>query len=653
MLAVILSVTPNLFFSQESESSNSNKANSQEKISKLKKTEKKSKEAFEIIVTATKLETPSDEVGSSFTVISKQQIQAMQKKTVLDILRVVPGLDVVQAGGPGKATSVFIRGAKSEHTLVLIDGVDLADPLSTGRAFNFAHLTTDNVERIEIIRGPQSTLYGSDAIAGVINIITEQGKGRTNGFFSGEGGSLKTLRGQGGIQGGNDRINYSLGLSHWDTEGISLAGEQYANSEKDGYKNTTFSSKIGLAPAEHFNFDLILRYINAESDIDNSGGPGGDDPNSKETSKQLFFRGQARISLFNDLWEQKLGFSLSNHDRKYRNDPDDDHPFSLDRSHYNGQIFQLSWQNNFYLHKTNTITLGLETEKEQGKSDYYSESMWGPYSSIFEKKTAQTTSYYIQDLIRLWSSWFTTIGFRIDDHSMFGTKSTYRITSAYFFPLINIKIKGSYGTGFKSPSLYQLYSVYGDKNLTPEKSTGWDIGAEKFLTGGKFSCGATYFSNDFINMIDFNSITWTYTNVAKAKTSGVEFYISTQLFDNLNIHLNYTYTKTEDPSTGKKLLRRPKNKLRFNLNYAFLEKGNINLDIGYVGKRFDTDYSTWPAMRIELKEYFLVNLAASYGITGNIQMFGRIDNLFDEKYEEAKGYGTPGISAFAGVKLTF
>jgi vitamin B12 transporter len=325
-LAALLSVMPGLIFAQGTEMLNPNESDTQEKSVESEETEEEGKESWEIVVTATKLETSSKEVASSITVINKQQIQEMQKETILDVLRTVPSLDVVQSGGPGKATSVFIRGAKSEHTLVLIDGVEMNDPVSAGRSFDFAHLTTDNVARIEIIRGPQSTLYGSDAIGGIINIITESGKGKSTGFISGETGSLKTLRGQAGISGGTELLNYSLGLSVWDTEGISAAGEQYGNIEKDGYKNTSFSGKVGVTPNDNFDAVFTVRYLNADADLDESGGTGGDDPNYKATWKQLFMRGQARLSLFNNLWEQKLGISLSNHDREYLNETDEDHP---------------------------------------------------------------------------------------------------------------------------------------------------------------------------------------------------------------------------------------------------------------------------------------------------------------------------------------
>jgi vitamin B12 transporter len=650
LLLAFLFVVPSMVTAQESEFTEVPETTKQSG-GKAKKTKEEKTE--EVVVTATRIETASREVGSSITVITNQQIDESQNTTVLEVLRTVPSLDVIRSGGPGGQTSVFIRGAQSEHTLVLIDGVEMNDPITPGRSYDFASLATDNIERIEIIRGPQSILYGSDAIGGVINIITKRGKGTPHGFMSAEGGSFNTFTEKAGVSGANQWANYSLGIYHWATDGISAASEKDGNHEKDGYENTSISTKLGVTPAENFDADFILRYINAKADIDNFGGVGGDDPNNKADLEQLFFRTQARLSLFNDLWEQELGFSLTDLDREYRNGTDADHPSDLDRGSYDGKILKFDWQHNLYLHETNTLTLGIENEEEKGKSKYYSESAWGPYTSRFTEKIAQTNGYYLQDQIKLWDSWFTTLGVRLDDHSRFGLETTYRITSAYLLQQTGTKLKGSSGTGFKAPTLYQLYSQYGEKNLNPEESTGWDIGVEQSLFDKKLTLGVAYFSNEFDELIEFESGTSKYINVAEAETKGVEVFVSVRPNDDLTFQASYTYTDTENKETGEDLLRRARNKLGLNVNYQFTDKGNVNLSLVYIGKRDDNDYSTWPATQVELDTYVLANLAASYDITRNIQVFGRVENFLDEDYEEVKGFGTPELSAFAGCKLSF
>jgi vitamin B12 transporter len=608
-----------------------------------------------VVVTATRVETPIEEIASSITIISSNEMERKQKATVLEVLKGIPGLDVVQTGGVGSNTSIFLRGANSEHTLVMIDGVEVNDPISPGRSYDFAHLTVDNIERIEILRGPQSTLYGSDAMGGVIHIITKKGEGKPKFYLSAEGGSFTTFRETAGVRGGNKWVNYSLGISRFDTEGISAANKKDGNYERDGYENTSLSARLGFKPMDNLDIDFILRYVNTKTELDNFGGVGGDDPNNIAKSKQFLFKTQVGLSLFENIWLQKLGFAINDHDREIKNKKDPQHPFDYEKGHFDGEFLKFDWQHTLNLHKTNALTFGFEYEEEKGKSKYYWESLWGPGLSLFPKEKAKIKGYYIQDQIRLWERFFTTIGVRIDDNSRFGTETTYRIAPAYLIKETDTKIKGTFGTGFKAPTLYQLFAPatlwgpIGNKDLKPEKSKGWDFGIEQDLLKHKVSLGATYFRNDFKDLIDFD-FSKGYVNIAKAKTEGIELFASVKPIDNLTARINYTYTDTEDKKTDKPLLRRPRNKMGFDLNYHFLDKGNVNLGAIYVGKR--DDWKPYP-VRGRIGGYTLVNLAASYDITKNFQIFGRVDNLFDKDYVEVSGYGTPGLSFLGGIKLSF
>jgi vitamin B12 transporter len=611
-----------------------------------------------IIVTATKLETPAREVASSVTVISEEDISTKQQTTVLDALRSVPAVDVVRQGGAGQQTSIFMRGANSEHTLVLIDGIQVNDPISPARFFDFANLTTDNIDRIEVVRGPGSTLYGSDALGGVINIITKKGQGEPRLTVSAEGGSYETHREKIGLSGGSEKLNYSLTASYLDSNGIGAASRKDGNSERDGYKNLSTSARIGLTPTDNFDLDFILRYIDAEADIDNSGGPAGDDPNFTLDSESLFFRTQARLMLFNDLWEQKLGFSLTDYDRTSKDDPDTARPFDSVRSSYDSQQHKIDWQNNLFLHESNTVTFGVEYEEEKGKSTYFSESVFGPYSSVYPEKKTHTVGYYLQDQVKLWDRFFTTLGVRLDDHDEFGTHATYRIASAYIFPNAGTKVRASYGTGFRAPSLFQLYSLDfgGNPDLDPEESKGWDVGLEQTFWQDRLALSLTYFENDFDDLIVSNSLTgWTYENVDEAETKGIEFAVTCQPATDITLRASYTFTDTENKETGKELLRRPRNKYSADLTYRFMERGNVNLNLLYVGERKDTFFNnvTFASGRTELASYTVVNLAASFMVTDKFRLFGRVDNLFDEEYEEVWGYDTAGISGYLGGEYTF
>lgn len=606
-----------------------------------------------IVVTATKTEQPQAEVASSITVITAEDLKKTGKTAVLEALRQVPGLDVVQSGGVGELSSIFIRGANSEHTLVMIDGVEMNDPISPSRSYNFAHLTADNIERIEVVRGPQSTLYGSDALGGVIQIITKKGVGAPKFFLSGEGGTYHSFRKAAGLTGGTKWLNYSLGISRFDTEGFSAASENYGNTERDGYGNTSLSARLGFTPLENLDINLVTRYIQARTDIDQKGGEGGDDLNSTSVSKQLFLRTQAVLSLVNGKWEQKLGFSLNHQHRDHQNDKDSLYPYDSSKSFYEAQMVKIDWQHNFYFHKTNTLTIGIEYEEEKGESEYLWQSAWGEGESIFPKKRAHTTGFYLQDGIKGGERFFVTLGLRVDTHARFGRVTTYRIAPAYIFKT-ETKVKATYGTGFKAPTLYQLYAPatiwapIGNENLRPEKSKGWDFGIEQYFSMDRLILGASYFQNDFEDLIQYDWMRG-YVNIVKAGTKGREVFFSVSPIEDLTIRGSYTYTETENKETGERLLRRPKHKGTLNLNYCFLKKGNVNLSFIHVGKR--DDWNPYPH-RVEVEAYTLINLASSYEITKNFQFFCRLDNLFDKNYEEVKGFGTAGRSFSGGLKAT-
>ncbi len=610
----------------------------------------------QIVVTATRVETPAEQVGSSMTVISRLEIEESGQEFVGDLLRHVPGLDVVRGGGPGQTTSVFIRGAKSEQTLVLIDGIEANDPISPGRGFDFAHLSTDNVERIEVIRGPQSTLYGSDAMGGVINIITRKGTGRPHGSVGAEVGSFDTYRESVELSGSTDMLGYALSLSRYDTNGISAADEDAGNDEDDGYENTTFSGRFTFSPADEFDLDLVLRYTDAESELDNFGGAFGDDPNYLLDTEELFARLQGRLRLLDGRWEQKLGVAFTDYDRRADNDVDPAHPSDLVRSKYLGEILKFDWQHDFHLSESNTLTLGFETEEEKGRSRYYSESMFGPYLSVQEEREARTNSAYVQDQWEVIDNLFATLGARVDDHDRFGSETTYRAALAYQIEATGTRLKASYGTGFKAPTLFQLFSDYGNPNLEPEESTGWDLGVEQSLMGDRLTLGATYFKNDFDDLIDYvpTGFTGTYMNVDRAESDGVEVSVKFQATESLSLRANCTHQDTEDRETGRDLLRRPHRKAGIGATYRFpSDRARVGLDVLYVGSRDDLDFSSWPAERVELSSYTLVNLSGSYDVSKCVRLFGRIENLLDDDYQEVRGFGAPGIGFYGGMRLTF
>ncbi|MBI4396669.1 MAG: TonB-dependent receptor [Elusimicrobia bacterium] len=601
-----------------------------------------------LVITATRLETPERELASSVTVITRKEIEASQKSSVSEVLRGHPALDVVRTGGPGSNVAVFTRGGNSGHTLVMIDGVEAADPSSTDRSYDLAHLNVDNVERIEIIRGPQSTLYGSDAIGGVINVITKKGAGRPKFFALTEGGAYNTSRAEAGVSGGTGRMNYSVEGSRLYTGAISAQAKRLGATERDGYGSSSLSGRVGLASAENWGVDVVSRYASARSQIDSTN----DDPNYNVDNRQLFLRTEGRLGLRDGFWKQKAGVSITDHDRDFENPVDTLNPSSSSRDSYDSRILKADWQSDLRLHPANTLTTGVETERESAEINNDSVSAFGPYSSKFTDKVARTNGYYAQDQIRLGESFFATLGGRLDDHDRFGSAATYRVTSAYWFHPSATKFKATYGTGFKAPSLFQLYSSFGNNTLDPEESVGWDAGVEQQIAGGRGSLGATYFRNDFDRLIDYDSASSSYKNVREASTKGVELLGSFRPIQGLVLKANHTVTDTEDKSTGQDLLRRAKQKSGASASWDF-GKGDTHLGLVYVGKRDDLNFNVYPAPRVILASYALVNLGASYEVLPHLRLFGRVENALDKEYEEVFGYGSPGRGFYAGVKAAF
>ena len=401
------------------------------------------------------------------------------------MLKEVPGISITQQGGPGKITSVFIRGANPRHTLVLIDGMEVNDPGSISNYFDFANLQTNNIKRVEILRGPQSTLYGSDAMAGVVSIFTGEGNGKPKFSLTGEGGSYNTYKGNLDMNGSYSMLKYSLSYSALNSDGFSAADKEYGNTEKDPYRNNTFYSRFGLNPIENLNFGFIFSYSKSKAGLDQNEKY-GDDPNFFADIRELFFKTNCSLSLFNGFWTQNIALGFIKNINKTTDGIDSIHPFLSSENYFTGKRTKLEWQNNLRISNNNTLTLGLEAEQEKAFSSYVSTSEYGPYTSEFPSSKATTAGIYLQDQVSIRGAFFSSFGVRYDKHDRFGSVITYRIAPAYFISSTNTKLKATYGTAFKSPSLYYLYEpTYGNQDLKPEKSKGWDVGIEQFL----LSCG--------------------------------------------------------------------------------------------------------------------------------------------------------------------
>lgn len=609
--------------------------------------EERSYDFGEIIVTPDRFEESVEETGTSTSVVDEQYIHEKSNIEVSSVLKALPGISTAQNGGLGAFTAVYIRGAESYHTLVMIDGVEMNDPISPGRSFDFGNLLTDDIAKIEVVRGPQSTLYGSDAMGGVINIITKKGTGKpvVGAFF--EGGSYYTYRESAYSGGAFGKGDYSVNLSHIESDGFSSAA---GGSEKDGYKNTTFNGNIGVDLFQKLKWDTYLRYFEAWSALDN--GSFDDDPDFDQDT--VSFSGRTGIEhTVKDWWKYDLYFSWLNIHRDDRNVPDELHPFDDSKDWFDGQDYKVDWQNTFEICDFSTLIGGVEYKDEVGKSFSKMVSSFGEFITEFPKKSVDTLGAYVQDTLKLWERLLVTFGGRYEDHQIFGANTDYKIWANYRVPKIDTKLKGSIGTGFKAPSLFQLYSIYGSTDLRPEEVKSFDIGFEQPLFGERLIAGVTYFHNNFSDLIDWNDALWKYQNISKAITQGFETEVSWLVISDLKAGFTYTYLQTEDKTTGMELDRRPMHTYGFVVSWYPTEKITARMDALMVGDRKDVDYSKFPYEQITLDSYVKLDLSLHYKFNPHCEVFGRVENLLDEKYQEVYGFNSPMISGYGGMKVEF
>ena len=612
----------------------------------------------DVVVSATKTQTSTIELASSITVVDSAEIANRNSANVFELLKNEYGISFTRQGGAGTLSNIYIRGGNSDHTLVLIDGVEVNLNSDPSNVYDFAFLSTDNIQSIEILRGPQSTLYGSNSLAGVINIITKKGAGKPNFSLLAEAGSYKTYKTSLGMNGNITNFNYSVTLGRSESEGFSAASERYGNFEKDGYVKDNISARFGYDFAETAEINVFMKYNNSKSDYDQFGGKFGDDPTYVFDQEEFSFRSECKLHLFEGKWKQKIGASIFRNIRKYNFDVSEYNSASS-RSSYDGRKIKFDWQNNFNLIENHLFTFGLETEKEETVSEYYYFSTFFNSVSLFPQKESNTFGIYLQDQFKYGQNTFGSAGIRVDKHNKFGSAFTFRLAPAYIIWETGTKLKATLGSGFKTPSLFNLYDpAFGNPDIKPEKSVGFDAGIEQFLANDMISVGVTYFQNYYKDLFGYDQ-NYKTINVKKAKTNGIEIYFTTKLIDDFIFKLNYTFTNAKDLSDGildesRKLIRRPEHKIGGYVSYNFSRSSNVNLELIYVGKRDDLifDNTTFTSSRIKLEPYLLLNLATHYQLTEFLRLNLRLENILGTDYEEVYGYATPGFSIYGGIKLS-
>src|SRR5690625_1517812 len=602
-----------------------------------------------LVVTATRTERPLSTVGSSLTVITAEDLENRQTTYVADILREVPGVAVNRMGGPGGLTEVRIRGAENNHTLVLIDGIEVNNPAGES-FFDFAHLLAEDIERIEVLRGPQSVLYGSEAVGGVVNIITKRGQDRPRFSGSIEGGSFRTGKANASLSTGGERYDFLVSATHLRTDGISTAKHPRGDTDSDEYENTTAFAKLGVSPIGNLRFDFTARFTDYKQDYDSDADSKGRLIESDYHSRgsQAFGRAQATLDLFDGHWQQQFGASFSRLKAK-------NYAGGSRSSTTKGKRTKFDYQSDVHFKPPkiagaqHLMTLGLEHEVEDADLDY---------GSIGLKRDFTTRSIFGQYQLDLFERLSLSAGFRQDLNNEFKNAQTYRLTAAYSLVETGTRLHAAYGTGVKNPTLSELYgfdaTYQGNADLKPEKSRGWEVGVGQTLFGERLSLEATYFDQKIEDLIVGAGNTSINID-GYSRSRGVELISTLSLADGLTLSGSYTYNHTKD-ADGDRLLRRPLHKASVNVNYRFLEdRANLNLSYLYNGSQQDVAWPPWPnPMRVvTLHSYNLVSLAGSYQVTDNFEVFGRVENALNDSYEEIYSYNTPGRAAYAGLRIRF
>ncbi|TLZ34667.1 MAG: TonB-dependent receptor [Gammaproteobacteria bacterium] len=593
-----------------------------------------------IVVTATRIPTPEAELASSVTVVTADEIAAQQQRTFADVLRNIPGLNVVQQGGPGSVTSVFMRGNSSNHSKVLVDGIDVGDPSNANAAFDFGQLLTADIERVEVLRGPQSGLYGSDAIGGVINVITRSGSGPMKAAASVEGGSFNSFNQTIGLSGSQNAFHYAANVAHLHSgttpvTPLDLLGPGEQRND-DYYDNFTVSTKLGLDVTPSFDLGLVARYTSTHLNYtgeDFSTFPALPAAEQSESNTDEYYgRATARLALLKGALNQTLGVAFM---RNQTATLQPQTPETLNA----GERVKVDWQGALRLAGSETLLLGAEDARDE----------------ISQPLSASTRidSGYVELQSRLGGHWYSALNARYDDNDRFGGKLTWRIAPAWVSTATGTKLKASVGTGFKAPTLGELFQdfpqflFFANPNLRPESSVGYDAGIEQGLAGNRLRVGATYYHNRIRDLITPTATTW--ANVGRATTDGVESFIAWQPARQLALRVAHTYTEASDDLAHQELLRRPKHKGTLNVSWRPREALLLDLSVLSVSTWVDgnRDFSI---PRLDAPGYTTVNLAAAPDVTRTFTVFGRLDNLFDRRYQNPVGFLQPAFGVFAGIR---
>lgn len=624
-------------------------------------------ELEELVVTAHRLPMAEDAHAGTVTVLTRQDLRETGAEHLAEVLRSVPGTHVVQAGSWGAVTSVFVRGGESNFTQVLVDGVQVNRP---GGDFDFSTLTVDDLERVEIVRGPASVVHGSDAASGVIQVFTRTGEGPPDLETSLRGGTHGTLDWTGTVSGGGEDVGYSFSVSGFETDGL--------RERNNGYRNLVAGGRVHLRPDARTEADLSVRYVDDEFHFPTDGAGRVVDTNQFTFGDRLV--AGARVGRFlTDRLEARLELGVHEFDDGFDDAPDgpaDTLGVYGYRSRTDGSRRSVDGRLNAYVGAGTVVTAGAELEEQAERSRSETSSAFGS-STASSDLDRSNRGYYTQVVTSPWPELDLSAGLRIDDNDAFGTHETYR-AGVSWRPGSGPRLRISYGTGFREPTLVESFAegfVTGNPDLDPERSRSLEVGVEHTLFAGRLSLSATVFDQSFRDLIQFTFEPPepdgpNYFNVPGADARGLETRVGARLGGGTRLSLSYTYLHSEVTDAGfdsgpdatfvegEPLLRRPRHAASATLRVPF-GAGVGRLALHRVGDRWDRDFSESPAARAVLPAYTRVDVSLRHplgaegagGFLPRIVPTLRVENLLDADYEEAVNFPSRGRTVFAGAEI--
>lgn len=582
------------------------------------------------VTSANRTPTELAKTGSTVEVITNEEIDAKSFPSVIDYLTLLPGVAASQAGGMGQTAGLFIRGLPGRYIKTLYNGIDISDASSPQVQTQYEYLQTGGISRIEVLKGSQSTLYGSSAIAGVVDMSTlGERKPGVHHLIQAEGGSFGTFRGRYGFDAATEASRLAANISGLRTNGISAAA---GFPERDGYRNVTLDLNGEHRFNDAFSVFASALHIDAKADFDD---PGADNLFNRNFGKTTGGRGGFNLDLLDGRVKNTFSVQGVHVERDIR----------PSRDNYFGKRVKLDYNGSFEINKRLILQYGADHERQEAKGV----RSWNPVPSAGSN---HQTGFWAQGIVEPVDNLVLTAGVRRDEHSEFGGHTTYRGTGSYLIDATGTRFHASVGTGFRAPSLNELYDPdYGNTSLKPETSTSFDAGIEQALLGGTLKVGATYFRLEVKDRID-----WTVAGYDQVPgdtlSQGVEASFIYAVTDWLDLGGSYTYTDSRTDSDVRSL-RIPRHAVVLSATARPTEKWTISADLKYIADTIDTDFNTYPAKNVSLPDYALFNAKVAYNLNEATQVYVRGENLFDQDYQTVLGYGSPGIAGYVGIRAQF